>query len=291
MKCGDPAVRRDSFDSGKERLPYGDPGARVQTQRMVFWAAPAVCFALTVAMATPSSFGGMTTSLFASLQLVTDDKTAMEGLYAEGGMHQRSVITLVVFLYLPVLYLYRATGRLAKVYDLADGDSSLDVNRLTAQRAFQLLLPARSHGSNLLHVRGVHDTLVHYALVYLQLLWALNLYVYRCQADFWQRWVPKVSAVHKVSARSVARLRRLCPPVLAKFWLGKASSKAQEARRGGQKDWKKLKKAWALKSWADLQHRDVLCTYNNRSVFKLILAHNGAYVTVQYRLQGEISFE
>ncbi|ELU10896.1 hypothetical protein CAPTEDRAFT_199396 [Capitella teleta] len=246
MKSVNPTLRLDCLNSDKVRLPYGNPGARVQTQRMVFWAAPAVCFALTIAMVTPSLFGGMTTSMLESLRLVTDDKT-LEGLHTPGGMYQGNVLILVVYIYLPVLYLYRATGRLAKVYDLADGDSSLDVNRLTAQRAFQLLLPARSHGSNLLHVRGVHDTLVHYALVYLQLLWALNLYVYRCQADFWQRWVQ----VHKIPARSMARLRR-------------QRRKAQEARRGVQKEWNQLKKAWALKSWTDLQHRDVLGAYNNR---------------------------
>lgn len=278
MKCSDPAYREPE-DVHQEPLFQGGI-TRHQTHRLVFWVTPAICIALTVVMATvpsPASVGQAIICYFTytSLQFVHDEGVA-SGTSSDGGFYmtsssQRNVITMVMFLYLPVLYLWQATGRLAKAHSVS---SENDLKQCTGQSTTYVLgryfLPwfgvgSRSHsGGHRLKVMNVLGVtwVMHLLVMYLQLLWAINLYICKSQAEY-VRYFFKGKGTLVPAGQSCKRLT-LHMPLLSKFWLSRASSKAQEARRGGEKDWKKLKKAWALKSWSDLQHKDVLRVYNTR---------------------------
>ena len=302
VRCGDPSHRGgDPEDEGHEAaadttvatttamqgMQDGiDDKTQLRTHKLVFGVTPVLCVALTIVMAVvpgSATVGQGIVCLFTYGFLPSLGQDGGAGkqsvlYYGNDITPERNVVTVAMFLYIPVLYLWKATGRLAKAYPGSDCQIEAApevkgswtvylVPPLWVLQLGRLVFPWRRQGVNSgghkgrIAARLHHRRLIHYLSVYVRHVWSLNQYLWAYQSHYWRHlmrntqlkgrgWVPKRMKLHSMT--------------LTKLWWGRACTKAQEARRGGEKDWKKLKKAWALKSWVDLQHRDVLLTYNNR---------------------------
>lgn len=217
--------------------PHQQPLKRTH-QVLVFRVAPIICVILTAAMLLGTTSISRGIVCFFTYSLLHLENS---GIVYVDVSSQRNVVTLMVMVYLPVLYLWKATGRLAKVKE----------GCVNPEPLFQW----QRRPINLKGQKAVAE--------YLRYLGSINLKV-RKASDYWNLLI--------TLPRGRTTSKRTLKKLSSKQVSGKAIVRGQEARKGGQKDWKELKKAWALKSWTD-SHCDVLSQYNSRVSTELSLAN------------------